>query len=185
MSKLNQNIGAVGEIKASFYDQSNLQNWQIALNKVLAKCRKYEPSIMKFYQLGRMVKCDEIKNVISANGFNTLARRLAGDTTYTGIINKMILGTGVGTPAETDTQLFAEAYRNDTASATSSGKIAYLTAYFTETECVGAFKEFGNCIDGGSGVNTGQLWSHIAGLNWVKTNTVVLVVSCKYTLQNA
>ncbi|MEI8360940.1 MAG: hypothetical protein WCG01_02335 [bacterium] len=185
MNKLDQNIGATGEIKAEFYDQSNLAEWQVALNKVLLKCRKYQPSIMKLYQLGQLVRAEEIKNVICANGFNAVARRLAGDTTYTGIINKMILGTGSGTPAETDTQLFTETYRNNTASATASGKVSYLTGYFTETECVGTYTEFGNCIDGLAGANTGQLWSHIAGLNWVKTNTVVLVVSCKYTLLNA
>jgi hypothetical protein len=184
MNTQENNIKAIGEIKAEFYNQNSLKMWQRALNHFLLKYREAHPEVMKLYQLGSLVKSDEHKNVISVNGFNAVARRLSGDTTFSGIVNKMILGTGNGVPAETDTQLFQESYRNDTASATASGKVAYLTAYFTETECVGTYTEFGNVIDGTNGINTGQLWSHIAGLNWVKNNTTVLVVSCKYTLLN-
>jgi hypothetical protein len=110
---------------------------------------------------------------------------LTGDTTYTGAINKMLLGTGSSVPAPIDTQLVNESYRNATASATASGNVAYLTAYYTENECDGTYIEFGNVIDGADGINTGLLWSHIGGLNWVKTNMMVLVVSCKYTFASA
>ena len=136
---------------------------------------------MKYYILGALVKEDYHKNVICNDGFNALTKILTGDFTYTGEINKALLGTGSGTLAATNTTLFTEAYRNDQASGTDSSNIAYLTAYFTETEVTGTFTEFGNCIDGTGTADTGQLWSHIDSLNWVKDNTTVLVVSQKYT----
>ncbi len=179
--KDNKNVLVKGEITAKFYDQTKLKPWQRRINAIIAFLRKVIPEIMRFYQLGELIRVDKRTNVICNAGFNTITKRLTGDATYTCEINKMALGTGSGTPAASDTQLFNEVYRNDTASGTDSGNVAYLTAYYTEAEVTGTFTEFGNFIDGTAAANSGQLWSHIAGLNWVKDNTTVLVVSCKYT----
>jgi hypothetical protein len=180
-----ENVKVLGEIKAEFHDQRSLKPWQKEFNELLLNIRADKPEIMKHYQLGRLYKTDEHKNVVCNAGFNALCKRLTGVTTYTGTINKMVLGTGVTTASASDTQLLTEAYRNNTASGTDASNIAYLTAYFTEGECNGTYKEFGNVIDGTASANTGQLWTHLAGLNWVKTNLVVLVVSCKYTFASA
>lgn len=182
--QINQSIAVKGEITAKFYDQTTLMEWQVWINKLISKFRKIFPKVMKFYQLGKLKKIDKYKNVICNAGFNTITKRMTGDVTYSVTVNKMLLGTGAGTPAASDTQLFTESYRNDTASGTDDNNIAYLTAYYTETEVTGTFTEFGNVIDGTATANTGQLWSHIAGLNWNKTSSVVLVVSCKYTFQS-
>lgn len=179
--QINQSVACMGEITAKFYDQSALWVWQRWFNAILRLSRAKWPNLMRFYQLGRLIKVDKRKNIICNAGFNAITRRLANDATYTAIINKMLLGTGAGTPAASDTQLFTEAYRNAVASGTASANVAYLTAYYTETEVTGTFTEFGNVIDGTASANTGQLWSHIAGLNWVKSNTVTLVVDCRYT----
>jgi hypothetical protein len=133
------------------------------------------------YKNGKELWRDVHKNVICKAGFNAVTKRLAGVTTYTGIINKMLLGTGVGTAGVNDTQLITESYRNDTASGTDDNNIAYLTAYYSEAECSGTYTEFGNVIDGTGTANTGKLWTHLTGLNWVKDNLTTLVVSCKYT----
>jgi hypothetical protein len=180
-----ENVKVLGEIKADFHDQSTLENWQKELNKFILSRREQQPSIMSNYQLGRLFKTDEHKNVVCNAGFNAVIKRLTGVTTYTGTINKMVLGTGTTTASATDTQLLTESYRNNTASATDVANVAYLTAYFTEGECNGTYKEFGNVIDGTASANTGQLWTHLAGLNWIKTSLVVLVVSCKYTFASA
>lgn len=185
MNQLEQKSIVAGEITAKFYDQSTLKGWQRALNRFLLAQRAKHPEVMKIYQLGELRQIDKHKNVICNNGFNAVCRRLTGDTTYSGTINKMVLGTGSGSPVASDTRLANEAYRNATASATASNNVAYLTAYFTEGECNGTYTEFGNVIDGATGANTGQLWSHIGGLSWVKTNLMVLVVSCKYTFVSA
>lgn len=181
MNAINQQAGVLGEITAKFYDQSRLKAWQRALNRFLDNTRKHHQKLMRFYQLGDLVEVDEHKNVICNAGFNNVAHALGDNNAHNLYINKQALGTGAATPAATDTQLVTEAYRNNTASGTDSSNVVYLTAYFTETECSGTYTEFGNFIGGGAGANTGSLWSHIGGLNWVKTNLVVLVVSCRYT----
>jgi hypothetical protein len=180
-----ENIHAIGDITARFYDQSCLKDWQRAFNKMILRLRSRIPNIMRFYILGTLAREDRKFNVICHPGFNAICRRLVGDITYSGQINKALLGTGVGTASSNDTQLISESYRNDIASGTDNSNIALLTCYFSEEECSGVFTEFGNCIDGGAGVNTGQLWSHLTGLNWAKDNTVVLVISCKYTFISA
>ena len=174
-------VNVTGEITARFYDQSGLSAFEKWINKIILELRRQFPKLILFYRLGTLVFSDTHKNVICNNGFNAICRRLANDSTFTGTINKMLLGDGVGPAAATDTQLIHETYRNPVASGTASANIAYLTAYFTETECSGTYKEFGNVIDGSAGANTGQLWSHLTNLNWVKGNTVALVVDCKYT----
>jgi hypothetical protein len=177
-----ENIKLTGEITASFYDQRALFFWQRFLNKFILMLRSKYPALMRLYQLGTLKFVDEHKNVICNNGFNAFCKLLHGDTTYTGEINKMALGTGAtGAAAATDTTLETEAYRNDTASGTDDDNVAYLTAYFTESEVDGTFTEFGNFIDGTGSADSGRLWSHLKGLNWVKDDLTVLVVSCKYT----
>ena len=180
MKVADENLGIKGEITARFYDQRTLFFWQNFINKIINKLsRKY----MKFYQLGKLTKTDKHTNVLCNNGLNAICKLLTDDTTYTGHINKALLGTGTGAAeAATDTALETESYRNDIASGTDDSNIAYLTAYFTETECSGTYKEFGNCIDGEAGADTGRLWSHVKGLTWVKDTSTVIVVSCKYTL---
>lgn len=182
---LQENATVKGEITAKFYDQTTLKKWQKWLNTIIVQFRDIHPKLMRFYQLGRLAMTDYRTNVICNAGFNTITKRLTGDNTYTCKINKALLGTGSATPAASDTQLATEAYRNDMTSGTDDSNIAYLTAYFTETECTGTYTEFGNCIDGTGTANTGKLWSHIGGLNWVKNSTTVLVVSCKYTFASA
>jgi hypothetical protein len=194
MKTLEQKTGVIGEIKAEFYDQAALSSTDKKINKVLELAKKkilpklhgkfraeFYKRYKKLYRLGNLVAVDEKKNVICNAGFNAITKLLTGDTTYTGEINKALLGDGSGSASATDTELINEAYRNDMASGSDDENIAYLTAFFTEAECSGTFTEFGNCIDGTGTENTGQLWSHIAGLNWVKDTNTALVISCKYT----
>jgi hypothetical protein len=182
---VNSNIAVTGEITANFYDQSVLDFLDRFINRIILKFRDNYPGLMKYYRLGELKKTEKKKNVICNAGFNAIAKRLCNDNTYTGYINKMALGTGSPTPAASDTELDTETYRNTTASSTSSSNVAYLTAYFTETECNGTYTEFGNFIDGTTTPDSGQLWSHIASISWVKNSTTCLVVSCQYTFASA
>lgn len=192
---LNTNAKVLGEITAEFYDQSTLLAIEKQINKIVDWFRlrlidkmpkfikrAFYKNIKKIYRFGKLTKIDEHKNVICNAGFNAITKLLTGDVTYTGEINKALLGTGAtGSASASDTTLETEAYRNDIASATDDSNIAYLTAFFTEGEVSGTFTEFGNCIDGTASADTGQLWSHIKGLNWVKDTNTALVISCKYT----
>jgi hypothetical protein len=176
-----ENARVIGDITARFYDQSGLSKTQRAWNRLIEKLRPLYPDIIKFYILGRLSREHRHFNVICNDGFNALIKRLVGDTTYTGQINKALLGTGSGSASASDTKLIAEDYRNDMASGTDNGNVVLLTAFFTETECAGTYTEFGNVIDGENDADTGKLWSHLTGLNWIKDNNTVLVISQKYT----
>lgn len=185
----------LGEITAKFYDQSTLNFIERKINKMIDWGKNETPRIVRafvnkhffnLYRFGVLKRVDEHKNVICNDGFNAITRLLAGDATYTGEINKALLGTGTtGSADASDTELETETYRNDIASATASSNIALLTAFFTEVEVTGTFTEFGNVIDGTGSVDTGQLWSHLKGLNWVKDSSTALVISCKYTFVSA
>lgn len=192
---LKENIKVQGIITAKFYDQSTLKNWEKRFNNIVSWARVEAPFFVRklinkylknIYRLGVLKNVDVHKNVICVNGFNAITRLLTGDTTYTGEINKALLGTGTtGSAAASDTTLETETHRNDMASGTASSNIAKLTAFFTETECSGTYTEFGNCIDGEAGVDTGRLWSHLKGLNWVKDSLTVVVVSQQYTFASS
>lgn len=179
--KTKEKVAVIGDITAKFYDQSGLSKAEMIWNRLIETMRSKYPSIVRFYVLGRLVNEHRRFNVICNGGFNALIKRLVGDVTYTGHLNKALLGTGVGTASSSDTQLINEGYRNDMASGTDNNNIVLLTAFFSETECAGTFTEFGNVIDGLAGRNTGKLWSHLTGLNWVKDSNTVLVISQKYT----
>lgn len=193
--ELKQNVKVLGEITAKAYDQSTLSKFEKRINKVVEWAKLNGPAFVRrfvnkhfllLYRFGQLKFVDEHKNVICNAGFNALTRLLVGDTTYTGEINKALLGSGTtGSASASDTTLETEEYRNDIASATASSNIAYLTAFFTEGECSGTYTEFGNCIDGTGVADTGQLWSHLKGLNWVKDTSTALVISCKYTFASA
>jgi hypothetical protein len=179
--EIQENVKVSGQITASFYDQASLGWIDKGINKLLRALRDKFPEIIRFYRLGRLVQTETGNNVICNAGYNALTRRLCNDTTYTGFINKMALGTGTPTPNAADVKLQTEVYRNNTASYTASSNIAYLTAYFTETECNGTYTEFGNFIDGTGTADSGLIWSHKASISWVKNSVTCLVVSCKYT----
>lgn len=137
------------------------------------------------YAFGETIREVRKENVICNAGFNAICKRLDGDNTYTGEVTHMLFGTGTGTPDASDTTLFNETYRNTTASGTDSSNVVYLTAFLTETEYPSSgsvtITEFGNAIDGSSSADTGQLWSHIAGLSWEKDTSTSLTVDCEYT----
>ena len=102
-----------------------------------------------------------IENIIPTVGRSVLAQRLANTLTYSGTINKVALGTGSTSPANGDTRLTTEVYRNNASSLTYANNVAYITGFFTAAECNGTYNEAGLFIDGAAGANTGQLFSHV------------------------
>ncbi len=102
----------------------------------------------------------EVHNLVPTVGRTVLTARLAGTTTYTGTVNKVALGSGSTAPANSDTQMTTESYRNTLLSATSASTIAYLTGFFTAAETSGTYAEVGLFIDGTGTANTGQMFSH-------------------------
>lgn len=98
-------------------------------------------------------------------------------------INNCAVGTGTNAPANSDTQLQTESYRNNVASETNSTNVAYVTGFFGATECNGTYREAGLFIAGsGTGnPNTGTLLSRVA-INITKSNTETLTLDWTITI---
>jgi len=181
-------VSIKGEITAKFWKQNNplLRKWNNVVEVLIKNCPSKRDWLLKnFYSIGELVRTDKKTNIICNAGLARVTGGLADDLALTNI-NKMLLGDATGATAVTRTTLYNEVYRNSTASATHADNIVYATAYFTQTEVVDTFQEFGNVIAGdawgaGAGKDTGYLWSHITGLTWVKDNVTTLTVDCKYT----
>ena len=122
-----------------------------------------------------------VDNIIPTVGRSVLAQRLANTTTYTGVVNKVALGSSSTAVANTDTILGAETYRNTAASLTYSNNIAYITGFFSAAECSGTYAEAGLFIDGTGSANTGQLFSHVLA-SITKTSAQTLTIDWTLTI---
>lgn len=121
-------------------------------------------------------------NIIPTVGRNVWARRLAGDTTYTGEVDWGALGTGAS-PSFTNasTQLNNEVFRLQADSQAFDDNIAYVDWFIEAADVAnGTYTEWGAFIDGTGSANTGRAWSLLATGGWVKSGS--MFVSAKYTL---
>jgi len=66
----------------------------------------------------------------------------------------------------------------------NSANVAYMTAFFNQTEVTGTFKEAGIFSDGAAGADTGILISHV-NIDVTKTNVQKLTIDWTLTLANA
>lgn len=124
----------------------------------------------------------EYDNLIPTVGRTLIANNLTAAVPDNSIrLNKAALGTGTNAPANGDTQLQTETYRNDLASRTNADNVAYVTAFFNATEVTGTFREAGIFANGGSGANTGVLFSRVA-INITKSNTQTLTLDSTFTI---
>jgi len=124
-------------------------------------------------------------NVICVAGRTMIANNLVDPTPDNDmLINYAALGTGVDTVSENDVKLKTETYRNAVASHTNSGHVAYVTAYFNQTEVVGTFKEAGLFADATGVADSGVLFSHV-NIDVTKSNTQKLTIDWTLTLLSA
>jgi hypothetical protein len=165
-----------------------LPGWVTEESPVLNELRNFiktgKKSILnKLRKQGIILDYKAKHNIIVTAGRNVLARRLAGNTTYTGAINYGVLGTQAGpTPTNASTQLGNEVFRKLAASQSYDTNIAFVDFVYTAADTNGTYTEFGNVIDGTGAANSGQLFSYIATGGWVKTAFQSLFVSCQYTI---
>lgn len=139
----------------------------------------------------KITKKDLEGNIISVNNYDnvvcTVAKTMiANNLTDTSPDNTMrinygALGTNTTTPVAGDTQLGTESYRNMVASQTNSANIAYVTLFFSATECNGTYKEAGLFSNGTASANSGVLFSHVA-IDETKTNVQTLTIEWTITI---
>lgn len=99
-------------------------------------------------------------------------------------INYCAVGTGVTTPALSDTTLETETYRNLQASQTNSGSVAYVTMFISATDDNGTYKEVGFFANGTASADSGVLFSHSA-INITKSALQTLTIDYTLTLANS
>lgn len=131
---------------------------------------------------GKLKERHEIHNVVCDRGKNVLAARLNGETTYTGIINYLAVGTGAATPASTDTQLVTELARTTVSSNSRVNNIATVTFFFNSASANGTLTEAGAFIDGTASANSGQLFDHVSLPSIVKTSAETLTITLVATV---
>lgn len=122
------------------------------------------------------------ENLVVLTGRAYIILRMMNDQASPGIkLTHAVLGTGIAVPTNADTQLQTEVYRKNVASATSSGNIGYVSAFYTATEVSGTFREAAIFINGTAVVNSGTLFSRVS-INIAKTNIETLTVDYQITL---
>ena len=135
-------------------------------------------------QLNAMCRTEKlvIENLIPTVGRTMIANNLTNvSPTNVMRITHCALGTSGTAPANGDTQLGTETYRNSIASITNSSNVAYATGFFSATETTGTFAECGIFSNGTGTVNTGVLLSHVL-ISITKTNTQTLTLDWTLTI---
>jgi hypothetical protein len=125
---------------------------------------------------GEIKRTYKYKNIIPTSGRSAIINRLCNvSPTYTLLANYVALGSGTNTPANTDTTLQTEVYRNLVASRDEDNNIGYITGFFSATETDGTYREAGLFIDGTASADTGLLFSRVA-INITKSATESLTL---------
>ena len=141
--------------------------------------------IAKLNAITEIVSIKEYSNLVPTAGLEAISDHLANNspTPSTLKINNVALGTGTTAPAAGDTTLETEVYRNNVASSTNSGAIAYVSGFFSATEDDDTYREVGLFIngDGTGNPDTGTLFSRSA-INITKSNTETLTIDYTLTL---
>jgi len=146
--------------------------------KELAKDKLYRSLVKRGIILGVEAR----HNIVVTAGRTVFARRMAGDTTYTGEIDYGAIGNGVS-PSFTNasTQLSNEVFRKQAASQAYNNNIAYIDWFIASGDVAdGTYTEFGSFIDGTASANSGQAFSLFATGGWVKSGS--MFISAMYTI---
>ena len=129
---------------------------------------------------GNIVKVVEKDNLIVNTFKNLIAGILNSETTYTGKVNYLAVGTGANAPTVADTQLQTELARKTINVQSRSGNQVTIEFYFAPTEANGNLKEAGAFIDGSGTANSGQLVDRLnidVAKTAVNSLTVTLVLT--------
>lgn len=125
------------------------------------------------------------RNLCVKAGRSVFAGILAGELTYTGIINYGLLGTSATAVADSDTQLVAEVKRKGVATRSRTNDQLTLDFFYSKGDTNGTYQEFGMVIDGNTSANTGQLFNRLLTGGWTKSSSEALTVSVQVNINHA
>lgn len=131
---------------------------------------------------GAVLRVQEFDNLIPTVARAMIANNLTDSSPTNAMrVNYVALGTGTTAPANADTKLETETYRNTVASQTNASNIAYCTGFYSATECNGSYKEAGIFSDGTAVADSGIIVSHVA-IDITKSNTETLTIDWSITI---
>jgi hypothetical protein len=129
---------------------------------------------------GNVVGKQTVGNLVVNASKVIFAKMINGESTFTGAVNYLAVGTGTASPAVTDTTLVTEIGRVIPISQVRAGNEITFEFYFSPSEANGVLKEVGAFIDGAAGVDTGELFDR-AMIDITKTSlnslTIELVIT--------
>ncbi len=151
------------------------------LNDIRMAIRTGNEAVLKsLMESGVILNMEKKTNLIPTVGRTVLARRLAGDTTYSGEVDYGALGSNAAAFTNASTQLGTEVFRLQADSQAYDANIAYIDWFVAAGDVADqTFQEFGAFIDGTGTVNTGQAFSLLSTGGWVKSGS--MFISGKYT----
>lgn len=131
---------------------------------------------------GKIKRQITVENIIPTVGRGMIANNLtAASPTNTPRVTHVALGSGTNAPANGDTTLQTETYRNAAASRTNVNNVAYVTGFFSATETSGTYREVALFCNGTGSANSGVLLSRVA-VNITKTTSETLTIDWTLTI---
>lgn len=131
---------------------------------------------------GRIKRVYNYENIVPTVGRTMIANNLTDATPdNTMLATHVALGSGTNSPANSDTQLQTETYRNAVASKTNASNVAYISGFFNATETSGTYREAAIFCNGTGSANTGILLSRVA-INVTKTTSETLTLDWTLTI---
>ena len=163
MKLKNQQITLKGVYKITKAKLETQEQWK--LHDRIESLRKKGKDIIKLVRKLNSIcetKIYIIENIIPTVGRALIANNISSNApTNDPYINYTALGTDNTAVANGDTTLNTETYRKATASGTNANNIAYITAFYTATECNGTYKEAGLFCDASGAADSGVLFSRV------------------------
>lgn len=156
-----------------------------ALNDAIVKERNegrpFKHLIEQLHKLCE-TRVEVVENLIPTVGRTMIANNLT-DASPDNVMraNYIALGTGGTAPANANTQLGTEVYRNAVASETNANNVAYVTGFFSATETTGTYAEAGIFCNGTASANTGVLLSRVL-ITVTKSSVETLTIDWTLTI---
>lgn len=144
----------------------------------------YHTLIAELRSLSRVREL-QVNNRVLLAGRAAQAARLAGSTTYTGIVNYGALGTGSTAVADADVDLAVEVARKALGTVSNTNDISVFDFYYSKSDTNGTYQEFGVVIDGTATLNSGLLFNRALTGGWVKSATESMTVSLQININAA
>ncbi len=159
------------------------------INKILSSAVLIDRNIYNSL-IGELTSICKVRTITKHNrvvltGRSVGAGILAGETTYTGIINYGALGTASTAISDSDTVLDTEVKRKAVATRTRTNDQVNFDFYYSKSDTSGTYEEFGMFIDGTSTVDTGQLFNRLLTGGWTKSSLEALTVSVQININAA